>query len=114
MFIESGEEKSTGSGRGLSSHRRRGHRGARRHAGLFPCRRRIALCETVLDFPIALCDVWEVKEIDFTSAAIRQWRKLAATTRAQIDFKLKAFAATGTGDVKALKGVAGMRLRAGD
>jgi mRNA interferase RelE/StbE len=45
-----------------------------------------------------------VKEIAFTSAAARQWRKLAATTRAQIDLKLTAFAETGVGDVKALKG----------
>jgi mRNA interferase RelE/StbE len=52
--------------------------------------------------------------IEFTSAAVRQWRKLIATTRAQIDIKLKAFAETGDGDVKALKGVAGMRLRSGD
>ena len=55
-----------------------------------------------------------MKEIEFTSAAVRQWRKLTATTRAQIDLKLKAFAETGVGDVKALKGVAGMRLRSGD
>jgi mRNA interferase RelE/StbE len=55
-----------------------------------------------------------VKEIAFTSGAVRQWRKLTATTRAQIDIKLTAFAETGAGDVKALKGVAGMRLRAGD
>jgi mRNA interferase RelE/StbE len=55
-----------------------------------------------------------VKEIEFTSAALRQWRKLTATTRVQIDIKLKMFAETGNGDVKALKGVAGMRLRSGD
>ena len=55
-----------------------------------------------------------MREIAFTSAAIRQWRKLTATTRAQIDVKLTALAETGAGDVKALKGVAGMRLRAGD
>lgn len=57
-----------------------------------------------------------MKEIEFTSAAIRQWRKLTAATRAQIDLKLKAFARTGAGagDVKALKGAAGMRLRSGD
>ena len=55
-----------------------------------------------------------MKEIEFTSAAVRQWRKLTATTRAQIDLKLKAFAETGTGDVKALKGAPGMRLRSGD
>ena len=54
------------------------------------------------------------KEIEFTSAALRQWRKLTATTRVQIDLKLKMFAETGSGDVKALKGVAGMRLRFGD
>jgi mRNA interferase RelE/StbE len=45
-----------------------------------------------------------VKEIEFTSAAVRQWRKLSAATRVQIDHKLKAFAETGIGDVKALKG----------
>ena len=56
----------------------------------------------------------DVKEIEFTSAAIRQWRKLTAATRAQIDLKLKTFASTGTGDVKALKGASGMRLRSGD
>ena len=55
-----------------------------------------------------------MKEIEFTSAAVRQWRKLTATTRTQIDLKLRAFAETGVGDVKALKGVAGMRLRVGD
>jgi mRNA interferase RelE/StbE len=67
-----------------------------------------------LDFSIALCDIWNVKEIEFTSAAVRQWRKLTATTRTQIDLKLKAFAETGFGDVKALKGAPGMRLRSGD
>ena len=55
-----------------------------------------------------------VKEIALTSAAVRQWRKFTAATRAQIDQKLTAFAETGVGDVKALKGVAGMRLRSGD
>jgi mRNA interferase RelE/StbE len=55
-----------------------------------------------------------VKEIAFTSAAVRQWRKLTAVTRAQIDLKLMTFARTGAGDVKALKGVGGMRLRVGD
>jgi mRNA interferase RelE/StbE len=68
----------------------------------------------MLDLPIALCDSEWVKEVEFTSAAIRQWRKLTATARAQIDLKLRAFAKTGVGDVKALKGAAGMRLRSGD
>jgi mRNA interferase RelE/StbE len=63
---------------------------------------------------IALCDYAGVKEILFTSAASRQWRKLGAATRAQIDIKLMAYAESGIGDVKALKGVAGMRLRSGD
>jgi hypothetical protein len=67
----------------------------------------IALCDVKLDCHIALCDYWSVKEIEFTSAAVRQWRKLIATTREQIDLKLKVFAETGVGDVKALKGVAG-------
>jgi mRNA interferase RelE/StbE len=57
---------------------------------------------------------FDLKEIAFTSAAIRQWRKLTAATRTQIDRKLTVFAETGVGDVKALKGVAGMRLRVGD
>ena len=56
----------------------------------------------------------DVREITFTSAAIRQWRKLAAVTRAQIDRKLTAFAETGVGDVKALRDATGMRLRVGD
>ena len=55
-----------------------------------------------------------MKEIEFTSAAIRQWRKLTDATRAQVDLKLQAFARSGAGDVKALKGAPGMRLRAGD
>jgi mRNA interferase RelE/StbE len=55
-----------------------------------------------------------VKEIEFAAAAVRQWRKLTATTRTQIDLKLRAFAETGIGDVKALEGATGMRLRSGD
>ena len=55
-----------------------------------------------------------MKQIAFTSAAGRQWRKLTDVTRAQIDAKLATFAKTGAGDVKALKGATGMRLRIGD
>jgi mRNA interferase RelE/StbE len=55
-----------------------------------------------------------VKDVQFTSAAIRQWRKLTVATRAQIDAKLKIFAESGVGDVKALKGTSGFRLRSGD
>ncbi len=68
----------------------------------------------MVDSFIALCDYRSGKEIELTSAAVRQWRKLSAATRAQIDLKLTAFAETGVGDVKALKGAAGMRLRSGD
>ena len=68
----------------------------------------------MVDFFIALCDYRSVKEIELTSAAVRQWRKLSTATRAQIDLKLTGFAETGVGDVKALKGAAGMRLRSGD
>ncbi len=55
-----------------------------------------------------------MKEITFTSAAARQWRKLTPATRAQIDKRLMALVEIGAGDVKALKGAAGMRLRIGD
>ncbi len=55
-----------------------------------------------------------MKHIAFTSAAFRQMRKLTTATRLQIDAKLDAYAATGAGDVKALKGVDGFRLRSGD
>src|SRR6267142_4005220 len=68
----------------------------------------------IASLSIALCEIWDVKEIEFTSAAVRQWRKLTTSTRGHIDLKLKAFAESGVGDVKALKGAAGMRLRSGD
>jgi mRNA interferase RelE/StbE len=54
------------------------------------------------------------KQIAFTSAASRQWRKLPKPARAQIDTRLQLWAATGAGDIKALKGAPGMRLRVGD
>lgn len=55
-----------------------------------------------------------MRSIVFTPAALRRWTKLSATVRARIRTRLEAFAATGRGDVKALKGRAGMRLRVGD
>ena len=39
---------------------------------------------------------------------------MTAATRTQIDAKLATLAKTGAGDVKALKGAAGKRLRIGD
>lgn len=53
-------------------------------------------------------------KIAFTAAATRQWINLSADVRRQLDIKLMAFARTGQGDVKRLKGRAGVRLRVGD
>jgi mRNA interferase RelE/StbE len=53
-------------------------------------------------------------EIVFTAAATRQWLSLSADVRRRLDAKLRAFAETGQGDVKRLKGRAGARLRVGD
>jgi mRNA interferase RelE/StbE len=55
-----------------------------------------------------------MKPIVFTSAAARQWINLSATIRARINSRLEAYATTGHGDVKKLKGRAGARLRVGD
>jgi mRNA interferase RelE/StbE len=55
-----------------------------------------------------------MKQIAFTSAALRQWRKLSPDVRNQIDGKLNTFAEIGAGDLKKLKGRDGMRLRVGD
>ncbi|RAI39486.1 type II toxin-antitoxin system RelE family toxin [Rhodoplanes roseus] len=55
-----------------------------------------------------------MRSIVFTPAATRQWTKLSPAVRARIRARLEAFAATGHGDVKSLKGRAGARLRVGD
>jgi mRNA interferase RelE/StbE len=55
-----------------------------------------------------------MKEIAFTSAAMRQWLKLSGDVRRRIDARLTIYATSGTGDVKRLKGRNGRRLRAGD
>jgi mRNA interferase RelE/StbE len=55
-----------------------------------------------------------MKPIVFTTAATRQWNKLTADVRRRIDAHLTAFATNGMGDVKRLKGRAGVRLRVGD
>lgn len=59
------------------------------------------------------CDTTNM-EIAFTAAATRQWLSLSAEVRRRLDAKLSAFAQTGQGDVKRLKGRAGARLRVGD
>jgi mRNA interferase RelE/StbE len=53
-------------------------------------------------------------EIVFTAAATRQWLALSVDVRRRFDAKLLAFAQTGQGDVKRLKGRGGVRLRIGD
>jgi mRNA interferase RelE/StbE len=50
----------------------------------------------------------------FKAAARRQWMKLPTQLRKRIATKLNAFAQTGQGDVKKLKGQDGARLRVGD
>jgi mRNA interferase RelE/StbE len=53
-------------------------------------------------------------EIVFMPSARRQWMKLSSQTRDRIRSKLLAFAETGQGDVKKMKGQDGSRLRIGD
>ena len=53
-------------------------------------------------------------QIGFTPTATRQLLKLSPQVRERIIKKLDAFAATGHGDVRKLKGQAGARLRVGD
>jgi mRNA interferase RelE/StbE len=55
-----------------------------------------------------------MKEIAFMAVALRQWTKLTPVVRERIKSKLDTFAATGSGDVKRLKGRDGCRLRIGD
>ena len=55
-----------------------------------------------------------MKEIVFTAAALRQWAGLSSAIRERVKAKLETFAATGSGDVKRLKGQDGCRLRVGD
>jgi len=55
-----------------------------------------------------------MKPIVFTPASTRQWVKLASQVRSRIDTRLREFATSGKGDVKRLKGRAGLRLRVGD
>jgi mRNA interferase RelE/StbE len=59
-----------------------------------------------------------MSDVVFTAAATRQWLKLPPQIRKRIGkrigTKLDAFAATGLGDIKKLKGQDGARLRVGD
>jgi mRNA interferase RelE/StbE len=53
-------------------------------------------------------------QVVFSATAARQWLKLSPQIGDRIAKKLDAFAATGHGDVKKLKGQPGARLRVGD
>ena len=55
-----------------------------------------------------------MKPVKFTPSATVQWLKLAPNVRRQINVRLEQFASTGHGDIKRLKGRAGVRLRVGD
>lgn len=55
-----------------------------------------------------------MKTIVFTSAAARDLDALPAQGRHVVERALDAYAMTGRGDVKALKGTQGFRLRVGD
>jgi mRNA interferase RelE/StbE len=53
-------------------------------------------------------------DVVFTATAARQWLSLPDDVRRRLNAKLMAFARTGAGNVKRLKGSAGARLRVGD
>ncbi len=55
-----------------------------------------------------------MKAVLYTLAARKTLRKLPQTVRQQIEEKLERYADTGAGDVKALQGETGKRLRSGD
>ena len=55
-----------------------------------------------------------MKAILYTLAARKSFRKMPEEVRRQIEAKLERYAGTGAGDVKALQGEIGKRLRSGD
>lgn len=71
----------------------------------------IWVIQFLLDKDIALCDIASMSQIGFTTTATRQWLKLSPQIRDRIGKKLETFAAAGQGDVKKLKGQAGVRLK---
>ncbi|AWN47806.1 plasmid stabilization protein [Methylobacterium terrae] len=54
-----------------------------------------------------------MKAIRFTIPALKAFARLPDKARAQMQVKLERYAETGTGDVKALVGVPGLRIRSG-
>jgi mRNA interferase RelE/StbE len=55
-----------------------------------------------------------MKVIGYTTSATRQLRALPSNVRERLIGKLRRYAETGAGDVKALVGQSGARLRVGD
>ena len=55
-----------------------------------------------------------MKAITFTTTARREFRKLPAATQVTVNEKLSRYAETGAGNVGALAGRDGNRLRVGD
>lgn len=55
-----------------------------------------------------------MKVISYTAGATKQLRKLPPDVRERVIDKLKRYAESGAGDVKALAGQDGARLRIGD
>ncbi|WP_043747924.1 type II toxin-antitoxin system RelE family toxin [Methylobacterium nodulans] len=55
-----------------------------------------------------------MKAITYTPAARKSLAKLPEAVRDQLRAKLRRYAETGAGDVKALSGRSGRRLRSGD
>ncbi|BCM84698.1 plasmid stabilization protein [Methylobacterium indicum] len=54
-----------------------------------------------------------MKTIRFTGPALKAFAKLPDRARVQMRLKLERYAEMGTGDVKALVGVPGLRIRSG-
>ena len=55
-----------------------------------------------------------MRAIVFSPSAQRQWGKLPADIRMRLRTRLRELAASGSGDLKRLKGREGTRLRVGD
>ncbi|MEQ8335175.1 type II toxin-antitoxin system RelE/ParE family toxin [Nisaea sp.] len=55
-----------------------------------------------------------MSEIQYTTTALKQMRKLAPEIRERLRSKISEYAETGKGDVKAMQGEPVFRLRVGD
>lgn len=55
-----------------------------------------------------------MKRVRFTTSAAKAFGKMPPDARQQIGAKLRRYAETGAGDIKALAGRPGLRLRSGD